>query len=409
MILENVTIADGQKYKPDEEIWDLGSFVATSGIHKKRNYEGLSKDIEKLPHYVDTGSSAFCLDTGDYYKYLRSTDTWYKIKGIQSSSSGGGVSDYKDLNGKPQINGVTLQGNLTLEDLGIKETNTPIGEIISFMGNTAPKNYLVCDGAEYNISEYQELANHFTEEFGSANYFGGDGETTFSVPDLRGEFLRGSGTAARNTGTGVSVGNHQDATSQMFIGYNKNDPSFWVDTSILPDNKNTFAASNYDKISVSSSNVGRSVHLNDWSGAKGTTTFTSRPTNTSVLYCIKYKSTPSNSSTDNEIITYKDISNEISLTSSNLELNYAYIENNIINISVQGTLPVGRNTFAKILNEKYKPRYKIFGIWYPCIDETDISKVTYLQIDEQGDLYAYVARSLNNIVRMNFSYPMKTS
>ena len=26
----------------------------------------------------------------------------------------------------------------------------------------------------------------------SANYFGGDGETTFSVPDLRGEFLRGS-------------------------------------------------------------------------------------------------------------------------------------------------------------------------------------------------------------------------
>lgn len=40
-----------------------------------------------------------------------------KIKNIQSS--GGGISDYKDLTGKPQINGITLQGNKTLEDIGI--------------------------------------------------------------------------------------------------------------------------------------------------------------------------------------------------------------------------------------------------------------------------------------------------
>lgn len=118
---ENVTIVDGQMYRPDDEIWDLGSFVAISANCRKRNYEGLSKDVEKLPHYVDTGSSAFCLDTGDFYKYLRSTDTWYKIGYNQSSGGGTGVSDYKDLSGKPQINGVTLQGNLTTKDLGIKE------------------------------------------------------------------------------------------------------------------------------------------------------------------------------------------------------------------------------------------------------------------------------------------------
>lgn len=40
-----------------------------------------------------------------------------KIKNIQVS--GGGISDYKDLAGKPQINGVTLQGNKTLEEIGI--------------------------------------------------------------------------------------------------------------------------------------------------------------------------------------------------------------------------------------------------------------------------------------------------
>ncbi len=119
MRIENVTLVDGQHYHPGDEIWDLGSFVATSAKGRKRNYEGLSKDVEKLPHYVDTGSSAFCLDTGDFYKYLRSTDIWYKIGNNQASGEGGGVSDYNNLNGKPQINGVTLQGNMTLEDLGI--------------------------------------------------------------------------------------------------------------------------------------------------------------------------------------------------------------------------------------------------------------------------------------------------
>lgn len=72
-------IVDGVLYKPGDEIWDLGSFVATDATGMMRNYEGLSKDVSKLPHYVETGSSALCLDTGDYYKYHKQTDTWYKL------------------------------------------------------------------------------------------------------------------------------------------------------------------------------------------------------------------------------------------------------------------------------------------------------------------------------------------
>ena len=72
-------IVDGVLYKPGEEIWDLGSFVATDAVGMIRSYEGLSKDVSKLPHYVETGSSALCLDTGDYYKFHKQTDTWYKL------------------------------------------------------------------------------------------------------------------------------------------------------------------------------------------------------------------------------------------------------------------------------------------------------------------------------------------
>lgn len=166
-------------------------------------------------------------------------------------------------------------------------SDTPVGAVISYMGTTAPANYLVCDGSAYNISEYQELASHFTNEFGSVNYFGGDGETTFAVPDLRGEFLRGSGTAERNSGSGANVGVHQNATLQPYIGYNKNDPSFWTDSSIFPDGKATMGPSGCDKVGIASSTTGRSVKLSNWNGASGIATFTARPTNTAVLYCIK--------------------------------------------------------------------------------------------------------------------------
>lgn len=54
------------------------------------------------------------------------------------------------------------------------------------------------------------------------NFFGGDRVTTFAVPDLRGEFLRGSGTATRNTGRGAAVGVHQNLTQIPFSGIDSN-------------------------------------------------------------------------------------------------------------------------------------------------------------------------------------------
>ena len=115
-----------------------------------------------------------------------------QIKNIQVS--GGGVTDYVDLDGKPQINGVTLLGNLTSKDIGIPDlkilnevVGPPVGEIISFMGTIAPPNYLICDGAVYPIADYPYLAQHFEDNFGSTYYFGG-ADGTFAVPDLKGEF-----------------------------------------------------------------------------------------------------------------------------------------------------------------------------------------------------------------------------
>lgn len=95
------TIFDGQTYYPGQSLPDLGSWVCTNvktndnNEFNIRNYEGLSADISKLPHYenLGTGSSALCLDTGDFYKYEKSTDTWYKIDIAFNSGNSGGTGE----------------------------------------------------------------------------------------------------------------------------------------------------------------------------------------------------------------------------------------------------------------------------------------------------------------------------
>jgi len=57
-----------------------------------------------------------------------------------------------------------------------------IGEIRIFAGNFAPAGWAFCDGQLLPISEYDTL-------FGLiGTTYGGDGEVTFAVPDLRGRF-----------------------------------------------------------------------------------------------------------------------------------------------------------------------------------------------------------------------------
>lgn len=172
-------------------------------------------------------------------------------------------------------------------ETGIEDT--PVGYIISYMGNNAPKHYLPCDGTEYNITDYPYLSEHIKTEFGSYNYFGGDGTTTFAVPDLRGEFLRGTSIATRNTGSGADVGVHQDATDIPFFRNLRN-----IDNLVqFRDNSTgSVAPSNMDTTKTGTGFVNIDATA---SGSNAGNThpysYTSRPTNTSVLYCIKYEPT----------------------------------------------------------------------------------------------------------------------
>ncbi|MGY6214998.1 tail fiber protein [Methylolobus aquaticus] len=61
----------------------------------------------------------------------------------------------------------------------------PVGAIMMRAVNNAPAGWLMCDGAELGRAAYPALFAAIGEAFG-----GGDGSTTFNVPDLRDRFPR---------------------------------------------------------------------------------------------------------------------------------------------------------------------------------------------------------------------------
>ena len=166
----------------------------------------------------------------------------------------------------------------TRNALNIANGTNPVGTIISYLGNDAPQGYLKCDGEVYAITLYPFLAQHFEQEFGVSNYFGGDGEATFAVPDLRGEFLRCTGTATRATGSGADVGTHQNPTRHMRTWNGSG-------SHVSPYEYSTGIDSDLFGPDVQSGTYGNWLNKNY---GRYPQYYTSRPTCTSVWYCIKY-------------------------------------------------------------------------------------------------------------------------
>lgn len=73
---------------------DTGSWVLVSrrlSPYTQKGIEewcGLSIDFDMIPHTGCTGSTAYCIDTGERYMFEETTDSWYPLP----SSSGGGSS-----------------------------------------------------------------------------------------------------------------------------------------------------------------------------------------------------------------------------------------------------------------------------------------------------------------------------
>jgi hypothetical protein len=81
--------------------------------------------------------------------------------------------------------------------------SVPAGTVNYSAGNTPPAGYLKCDGAQVSRTKYPELFAAIGTIYGE-----GDGSSTFNLPDLRGEFIRGLDDG-RNVDEGRDLGSEQ--------------------------------------------------------------------------------------------------------------------------------------------------------------------------------------------------------
>jgi microcystin-dependent protein len=117
--------------------------------------------------------------------------------------------------------GLELAGPIQFPDGTIQNTayNPLIGEIKLYGGLTLPPDYLWCNGSTLNITDFPELFSVIS------NKYGGDGITTFNLPNLQQKFPIGSSNTSNmdivyknpdgSTNTLVTGGNQQMTTNQL--------------------------------------------------------------------------------------------------------------------------------------------------------------------------------------------------
>jgi phage-related tail fiber protein len=138
----------------------------------------------------------------------------------------------------------------------------PSGAVFMFTADAAPAGYLKANGATISRTTYATLFAVIGTTFGA-----GDGSTTFQLPDLRGEFLRGwddsrgvDTSRAFGSAQGDNVGAHEHRVRA-------GDRSGW--------------ASDFF-------GVGSPVTINSYASTYNGPTGETRPRNVALLACIKY-------------------------------------------------------------------------------------------------------------------------
>lgn len=196
------------------------------------------------------------------------------------------------------LSGGTLSGNLTLPGVptttnmaatkGYVDTQiaaipaatdlTPAGTVIWTARTTAPTGYLKANGAAISRTTYATLFSAIGTTYGV-----GDGSTTFNLPDLRGEFVRGWDDG-RGIDSGRTFGSAQSSANLAH-----------THTLADPGHAHSISVYNADGGAYQPKQTGSNAFTGTTSTASNTTGITvnssgdteARPRNIALLACIK--------------------------------------------------------------------------------------------------------------------------
>lgn len=166
------------------------------------------------------------------------------------------------------------------------------GLVFMFAGTSAPVGSLKCNGALVSRTTYARLFSVIGTYYGP-----GDGSTTFQLPDLRGEFIRGWDDW-RGVDSGRTLGSAQASTGLRtaaldYYGVDGTTSNGTVGTAFnQPDSLTTIQPG--DAKAPNNAVLGGDLGDNSTQAAQlqtgiqgGSVWITTRPRNVALLYCIK--------------------------------------------------------------------------------------------------------------------------
>lgn len=164
-------------------------------------------------------------------------------------------------------------------------TFTPPGAVAHFAMSSAPSGWVKANGALISRTAYASLFASIGTAFGA-----GDGSTTFALPDLRGEFIRGFDDS-KGVDAGRTIGSFQRPTAIRAI------LDYWPDNisgavgawdidpagGTIPQGGTSGSTLNNTAYFKSNGNI-----ATPGTGTNDNQSFTTRPRNVALLACIKY-------------------------------------------------------------------------------------------------------------------------
>jgi len=227
-------------------------------------------------------------------------------------------SAFIDATGDTMIGKLTLDGNPVnalhaAPKQYVDSSGNPTSAVISIPVDYLPAGYLKCNGAAVSRTTYAALFAIVGVTFGAGN-----GSTTFNVPDLRGEFIRGwddsrgvdagrsvgssqsgQNEAHSHTGSTVSAGSHAHTGSTATAGNHRHNvrqgrnqdntlnSQYGAYGSLYEGNRadasHQYAGNHTHSLNINAAGAHtHSLTINNSGGSE------TRPRNIAMLYCIKF-------------------------------------------------------------------------------------------------------------------------
>ena len=195
-------------------------------------------------------------------------------------------------------NYITHSGHSSVSGLDMPTETSMVGMITSFSMTTASdwratNRWLICDGSAISRTTYSDLFLVVGTTWGV-----GDGSSTFNLPDLRGTFLRGTGTGVINgvNKAGGNVGQFQvDEMTRHTGKWDVASINNYGNVKIYEGVSTPSVAGTQPAIIPGNSGAGQTMSYTS-GGSHGYSRMTidigdgdeTRPYNASVQFCIKY-------------------------------------------------------------------------------------------------------------------------